>query len=70
MMCGTSSPSGTYPVRCCTSPEWLSVSRSLAPEDTSQNLRGQAGKVFSFAAIDAQGLYAEPSHLVCSISDD
>jgi hypothetical protein len=27
-------------------------------------------QVLSFAAIDAQGLYAAPSHLVCSISGD
>jgi hypothetical protein len=26
--------------------------------------------VLSFAAIDAQVLYAEPSHLVCSIGGD
>jgi hypothetical protein len=50
-----------------------------APLPTDLELAGAAGAamlaaevrtVLSFATIDAQVLYAEPSHLVCSISGD
>jgi hypothetical protein len=48
---------------------WASAQRIGTGRFNLQRTQGMMC-VLSFAALDAQGLYAEPSHSVCSISGD